>query len=52
MFLFQPLLPCLELLLPPVLWQQLDLVLEELHLLLQTFTERLQVLLLFSPDLF
>ena len=46
MFLVEPLLARLELLFPPVLGQELDLVLEQLHLLLQALAEALQVLLL------
>ena len=52
MLLIQPLLLCLELLLPPVLGQQLHLVLQQLHLLLQALPETLQILLLLGTDLF
>ena len=52
MFLVEPLLARLELLFPPVLGQELDLVLEQLHLLLQTLAEALQILLLLGTDLF
>ena len=51
MFLVEPLLARLELLFPPVLGQELDLVLEQLHLLLQALAEALQVLLLLGADL-
>ena len=51
MFLVEPLLARLELLFPPVLGQELDLVLEQLHLLLQALAEALQVLLLLCTDL-
>ena len=52
MLLIEPLLPRLELLLSPILGHQLDLVLQQLHLLLKALPESLQILLLLCADLF